>query len=103
MTADRQGVTVRSPLGLRLVAGFVAVAVAAVFVLAGLTMWRTKHTVSQLAAERQQATANAIAQTFTLAYEQNDGWQNVDSHPAIMLAVQAGAGFIVLDANGQVL
>lgn len=103
MTADRHKVTVRSPLGLRLVAGFVAVAVTAVFVLAGLTMWRTKHTVGQLAGERQQATANAIAQTFARAYEQNDGWQSVDSHPAIMIAVQAGAGFIVLDANNQVL
>ncbi len=103
MTTERHGVKVRSSLGFRLVAGFVSVAVAAVFVLAGLTMWRTKHTVGQLAGERQQATANAIAQTFTLAYQQNGGWQNVDSHPAKMLAVQAGAGIIVLDANGQVL
>jgi len=103
VTADRHASTVRSSIGLRLVAGFVAVAVAAVFVLAGLTLWRTKHTIGQLAGERQQATANAIAQTFALSYEQNDGWKNVDSHPAIMLAVQAGAGLIVLGANGQVL
>ncbi|MEK7410345.1 MAG: hypothetical protein AAB327_03005, partial [Actinomycetota bacterium] len=89
MTANKRTATLRSPLGLRLVAGFVAVAVAAVFVLAGLTLWRTKHTVSQLAGERQQATAEAIAQTFAFAYEQKGGWPNVDSHSAVMLAVQA--------------
>ncbi|MHB1128530.1 MAG: sensor histidine kinase [Ilumatobacteraceae bacterium] len=103
MTANRPAATLRSPLGLRLVAAFVAVAVAAVFVLAGLTLWRTKHTVSQLAGERQQATADAIAQTFALAYEQNGGWLNVDSHPAMMLAAQAGAGLIVLDVDGMVV
>ena len=103
MTANRSAATLRSPLGLRLVAGFVAVAVAAVFVLAGLTLWRTKHTVSQLAEERQQATADAIAQTFALAYEQNGGWPNLDSHSAMMLAIQANAGLIVFDADGAVL
>lgn len=103
MTADNHATTLRSPLGLRLVAGFVAVAVAAVFVLAGLTLWRTKHTVSQLAGERQQATADAIAQTLALVYEQNGGWQNDDSHPAMMLAVQAGAELTVIDADGKVL
>lgn len=100
---DRHTATVRSPLGLRLVAGFVVVAVAAVFVLAGLTLWRAKHTVGQLAGERQQATADAIALIFALAYEQNDGWPNVNPDPAIMLAVQAGSGLTVLDANGQIL
>lgn len=103
MTADQPAATLRSPLGLRLVAGFVAVAVAAVFVLAGLTLWRTKHTVSQLAGERQQATADAIAQTFALVYEQNGGWPNDDSHPAMMLATQAGAALTVIDADGRVL
>ena len=103
MTAERRIATVRSPIGLRLVAGFVAVAVAAVFVLVGLTLWRTKHTVGQLASERQQARAEAIAQTLAIAYEQNDGWENVDPHPAMMLAVQAGAGLVVLDVDGEVL
>lgn len=103
VTANQPNATLRSPLGLRLVAGFVAVAVAAVFVLAGLTLWRTKHTVSQLAGERQQATADAISQTVALSYEQNGGWLNVDSHPAMMLAIQAGAGLTVLDVDGRVL
>lgn len=103
VTADQPAATLRSPLGLRLVAGFVAVAVAAVFVLAGLTLWRTKHTVSQLAGERQQATADAIAQTFALAYEQNGGWPGDDSHPGMMLAVQAGAELTVIDADGKIL
>ena len=84
---------------MRLIGGFVAVAVVAVFVLAGLTLWRTKHSVGQLARERQQATAAAIAETLGLAYQQSGGWETVDPHPAMMLAVQAGASLTVVDNN----
>jgi two-component system sensor histidine kinase BaeS len=86
---------------MRLIGGFVAVAVVAVFVLAGLTLWRTKHSVGQLARERQQATADAIADTLGLAYQQGGGWNTVDPHPAMMLAVQAGASLTVIDNNGN--
>lgn len=99
MTGDHRPI-VRSPLALRLVAAFVAVAVAAVFVLAGLTLWRTRHTVGRLASERQQATADAIAQTLALGYQQDGGWSGTDPHPAMMVAVQAGATLAVLDAQG---
>ncbi|MEO6156623.1 MAG: hypothetical protein ABIQ39_03225, partial [Ilumatobacteraceae bacterium] len=88
---------------MRLIAGFMAVAVVAVFVLAGLTLWRTKHSVGQLARERQQATADAIADTLALAYQQNGGWDTTDPHPAMMLAVQAGASLTVVDKNGITL
>lgn len=103
MTSSGDRSSLHSPLVLRLVAAFVAVAVAAVFVLAGLTLWRTKHTIGQLADERQQATAEVISQTLALAYEQNGGWTGTDPHPASMLAIQAGAGLTVLDADGKVL
>jgi two-component system sensor histidine kinase BaeS len=102
VTADRRN-SVRSPLGMRVVGGFVAVAVAAVFVLAGLTLWRTKHSVGQLAHERQQATADVIAQALALGYTQGGGWSATDPHPAMMLAVQAGAVVTVLDAAGTVV
>ncbi len=88
---------------MRLIGGFVAVAVVAVFVLAGLTLWRTKHSVGQLARERQQATAAAIADTLGLAYQQGGGWDTVDPHPAMMLAVQAGASLAVVDSNGNTI
>ena len=88
---------------MRLIGGFVAVAVVAVFVLAGLTLWRTKHSVGELARERQQATADAIADTLGLAYQQSGGWDAVDPHPAMMLAVQAGASLTVTDSSGTVL
>ena len=102
VTADRRHL-VRSPLAVRLIAGFVAVAVVAVFVLAGLTLWRTKHSVGQLASERQQATADAIAGTLELAYQQRSSWETADPHPAMMLAVQAGAALTVVDTNGTTL
>ena len=88
---------------MRLIGGFVVVAVVAVFVLAGLTLWRTKHSVGQLARERQQATADAIADTLGLAYQQSGGWDTADPHPAMMLAVQAGASVKVLHNNGAEL
>ena len=91
----------RGSLGFRLVMAFVAVAVGAVFVLAGLTLWRTKHTVGQLAADRQQATAESIAATLALAYQQHDGWDGADPHPALMVAVQAGSSVEVFDAGGR--
>jgi two-component system sensor histidine kinase BaeS len=94
---------VRSPLAVRLIGGFVAVAVVAVFVLAGLTLWRTKHSVGQLARERQQASTEAIADTLGLAYQQTGSWDTADPHPAMMLAVQAGAALTVVDNNGSAL
>ncbi len=88
---------------MRLIAGFVAVSVVAVFVLAGLTLWRTKHSVGQLARERQQATADVIADTLALAYQQSGGWDTADPHPAMMIALQAGAALTVVGKNGSTL
>ena len=101
MTAKRD--RARVSLAVRLIGGSVAAAVVAVFVLAGLTLWRTKHTVGQLAKDRQQATAVAVADTMELAYGQRGGWDAVDPHPAMMLAVQAGASLVILDADGREL
>jgi two-component system sensor histidine kinase BaeS len=102
VTADRRHLA-RSPLAVRLIGGFVAVAVVAVFVLAGLTLWRTKHSVGQLARERQQASAEAIADILGLAYQESGGWESADPHPAMMLAVQAGAALTVVDNSGHAL
>ncbi|MBI4883909.1 MAG: HAMP domain-containing protein, partial [Actinobacteria bacterium] len=102
MTTDQRR-TGRSSLAVRLIGGFVAVAVVAVFVLAGLTLWRTKHSVGQLAHERQQATADAIADTLSLAYQQGDSWESADAHSAIMIAIQAGAALTVVDNSGSEL
>ena len=89
-----------SPLGLRLTAVLVAVAVMAVLLLAGLTLWRTHHTVSRLAEDRRQSVAQSIASTIALDYQQLSTWSGVDAHPAMMVALQAGAHFRVVDANG---
>ncbi|MEQ1874580.1 MAG: HAMP domain-containing sensor histidine kinase [Ilumatobacteraceae bacterium] len=99
MTIDKRRLA-RSSLAVRLIGGFVAVAVVAVFVLAGITLWRTEHSVGQLAHERQQATADAIADTLGLAYQQTDSWETADAHSAMMIAVQAGAALSVVDDNG---
>jgi hypothetical protein len=91
----------RSPPAVRLNGGFVAVAVVAVFAHAGLALWRTKHSFGQLARDRQQASADVIASTLGLSYEQSGGWEEVDPHSAMMVAVQAGASPVVLDTTGN--
>lgn len=91
----------RNSLTVRLVAAFVLVAIVAVLALAGLTLWRAKHTVGRLAGERQQATADSIAATLALEYRQHGGWEGVDLHPAAMIAMQAGVSVAVHDRNGD--
>lgn len=93
---------------MRLAAAFVVVAVAAVLALASLMLWRTRHSVGTLAAERQQATAESIAGTLALAYRQQadrqgNGWEGVDVHPALMLAIQGEASIAISDQAGDEL
>ncbi len=95
--------TLRSPLGRRLVVAFVTIAVTAVLVFAGLTLWRTKHTVGRLADDRRTEAAETIARTIALSYQQTGSWTTTDIHPASMLAVQAGATITVTDAVGHTL
>jgi two-component system sensor histidine kinase BaeS len=90
-----------SPLGLRLVVSFVTVAVVAVLVLSGLMLLRTRNTVEQLAADRQQASAVAVADVLALDYSAAGGWSANDSHSAAMLALQAGASLRVRDPSGH--
>ena len=99
MTAERR--SRRSPLTVRLTAAFVLVAIGAVVVSSALTLWRTKHTVGRLADERQQATAESIARTLALAYRQQGGWEAVDIHPGVMIALQADATVAVHDLAGN--
>lgn len=102
MTADRA--TRRfSPLALRLAGSLAAVALIAVLVLSGLMLWRTANTVDQLAADRQQSSADAVASTLAADYSTGRGWSGADPHPAMMLAVQADASLTVRDASGQVV
>lgn len=82
-------------------AGFSLAAVAAVLAFAGLTLWRTRATVDDLTRDRQQATADAIADTLALAYRTSGSWDHVDVHPAEMLAAQADADLSVTDPAGS--
>ena len=99
----RDGIRRRPALGSRLVIAFVAVAVLAVLVLAGLMLWRTRSTVGELARDRQQASADAIAETLAIAYRSGGGWTGVDAHPAQMLSTQAAAELTVTDPSGATL
>ncbi len=94
-----QRTTLRSPLAQRLVVAFVTVAVTAVFVFAGLTLWHTKHAVGRLGDYRRQETAEAIARTLALSYQQTHTWTTTDIHP-VLAAAMFGHGLAGVGGDG---
>src|ERR1039458_329252 len=80
-----------SRLGSRLALAFVMVAVAAVALLAALTLLATGAQVSRLAASQQQDTARSVAAALGQAYREAGGWQQADLQSAYTLAAAAGA------------
>lgn len=100
MTADRR---VLSPLGIRLAVAFVAVAVAAVAVLAGLTLVSASDEVSSLVTETHRQDARAAADAAAQAYEQSGGWSDADLSSAAAVAARGQAELTLLDDTGRVL
>ena len=88
-----------SRLGSRLALAFVTVAVAAVALLAALTLLATGAQVSRLAASQQQDTARSVAAALGQAYREAGGWQQADLQSAYTLAAAAGARLQVLDGS----
>jgi signal transduction histidine kinase len=95
----------RSPgrLGSRLALAFVLVAVAAVGLLAALTVAATSSQVSGLAASQQQDTLRSVATALSRAYQRAGGWEHADLQPAYTVAASAGAVLQVRDSGGQVV
>lgn len=93
--------SVLGPLGARLALAFVAVALAAVAVLGGLTLWASRGEVAELVDRQQDQDATEIVATLALAYEQAGGWNGADLSGAFALAASAQADLAVLDADGQ--
>jgi signal transduction histidine kinase len=92
-----------SPLGVRLAVAFVAVAVTAVAVLAGLTLVAARSEVSSLVTETHRQDAAAAAGAAGAAYEQAGGWAGAVVTSAAAIAARGQAELTVLDASGQVL
>src|SRR5579883_2307791 len=85
----------------RLVGAFVAVALAAIAVLAALTLLASRSEVAGLVAKQSAATAAAVVEELAAAYREAGGsWAGADQRPARALAVAAGASLAVRDATG---
>lgn len=89
------------PLGVRLALAFVAVALAAVAALAGLTAWGAHRQVNELADQQRRDQATAVAATAAQAYEQAGGWDDAALGATAALAAAADADLEVNDAAGQ--
>ena len=92
-----------SPLGLRLAAAFVVVAVAAVAVLAALTLASARDEVSSLVREVHEQDARAAATAAARAYAIAGGWEGADLTGAAAVAARGQANLTVRDAAGAVI
>ena len=90
-------------LGLRLALAFLAVALAAVALLAGLTAAFAAADVSGLAARQRQELTTAIAVAAAAAYEREDSWSSADLSPVLDLAARTGAEIQIRDNAGRVV
>jgi two-component system, OmpR family, sensor histidine kinase BaeS len=91
-------------LGLRLALAFLAVALAAVALLAGLTAVFAAADVSTLASQQRAELANAIAVAAGSAYDPNAGsWSPGDLSPVLDLAANTGTAVLIRDQAGHVV
>jgi two-component system sensor histidine kinase BaeS len=90
-------------LGLRLALAFLAVALVAVALLAGLTAAFAAADVAALANHQRTELTGAIAVAAAAAFDKNDSWASADLSPVLDLAEQTGADVQVRDSSGQVV
>jgi HAMP domain len=91
----------RNTLGLRLALAFLAVALAAVALLAGLAAAFVSADVSSLASGQRAELASAVAVAAGAAWDRNDSWASADLSPLLDLAARSGVDLQVRDAAGR--
>ncbi len=79
------------PLGLRLALAFLAVALMAIALLAGLTAAFAAADVSVLAGQQRTQLTSAIAVAAGVAWDRGDSWASADLVPVVDLAANTGA------------
>jgi two-component system sensor histidine kinase BaeS len=90
-------------LSSRLALAFVAVAIAAVSVLAVLTLFATNSQVSSLVVAEQRTTTRSVISALAQAYRDSGGWSTADLSAAYSLAASGGSQIQVTDSSGQVI
>lgn len=92
-----------SPLGVRLAAAFVAVAVAAVTVLGVLSVLAARGEVSDLVSDIHAGDARSAAAAAARAYQDADGWDGADLSAAVAVAARGQATLALADADGTLI
>ena len=91
----------RDSLGLRLALAFLAVALAAVALLAGLAAAFVSADVSSLTNQQRTVLAGAVAVAAGAAWEKNDSWAAADLSPILDLAAKSGVDLQIRDTTGR--
>jgi two-component system, OmpR family, sensor histidine kinase BaeS len=92
-----------STLGLRLALAFLAVALAAIALLAGLTAALAAADVSTLTSQQRSDLTQAIAAAAAAAWDRGDSWGSADVSPVLDLAARTGAQVQIRDQYGRVV
>lgn len=91
------------PLGLRLAAAFVAVALGALAVLSVAVLLVDRNDVSHLASDQRNQTTDAITSALTDAYRVTGSWSGADLQPAVALADSSGVALALNDPAGSAI
>ncbi|HZD17544.1 MAG TPA: ATP-binding protein [Actinomycetota bacterium] len=92
-----------SPLGLRLAAAFVTVAIAAVVVYGVLTVASTRNELTDLIGEVHREDAEGAAAAAARAYAAAGSWEEADLTGAVAVAARGQATIAVRDAAGNLV
>jgi two-component system sensor histidine kinase BaeS len=92
-----------SPLGIRLAAAFVTVAVAAVTVLGILSVVAARGEVSDLVTDIHDDDARSAAAAAARAYDEAGGWDGADLSAAVAVAARGQATLALADADGTLI
>jgi two-component system, OmpR family, sensor histidine kinase BaeS len=93
----------RSSLATRLAGAFVVVALAAVVVLSGLTLWSARSEVSSLVRDIHEQDTRSTAAAASQAYASAGGWDGADLTSPAAVAASGQAELTVRDATGAVI
>ncbi len=91
----------RGTLGLRLALVFLAIALAAVALLAGLVAAFASADVSALTGQQRADLTSAIAVAAGAAWDRDNSWAAADLSPVLDLAIRTGADVQVRDQDGR--
>lgn len=91
----------RGRVRVRLAAAFVAVAVLAVALVAGLTTAFARSDVARLVNDQRSELTEAVAVAAAASWDRSDSWRVADVLPVLDLAVRDGADVRVVDAAGR--